>query len=220
MGDGREQRAASRLESRVRRLLAGRGLDLGPGDAEQSDALRAAVVLASAREPYPRPTAAFRRRLAERLGRPIDRPRVSRRSALVASLGLAAAGLAGFGLDRLLVPREAEGGRPRAEIVPDAGRWVDVAALADLPEGRGVRVAAGSVVAFVFRQGDQVRAVSAICTHLACTLDWRQEAGVLVCPCHGQTFNRDGHSRSHYPLPSLSTVRVRVVGSRVLVLGT
>ncbi len=43
---------------------------------------------------------------------------------------------------------------------------------------------------FLFRQGKRFRAVSAVCTHLGCTVNL---AGTgFHCPCHGSVFNQNG----------------------------
>jgi cytochrome b6-f complex iron-sulfur subunit len=34
--------------------------------------------------------------------------------------------------------------------------------------------------------------LSAVCTHLGCLTAWKQELGIVACPCHGSKFKRDG----------------------------
>jgi Rieske Fe-S protein len=48
---------------------------------------------------------------------------------------------------------------------------------------------AGDVI--VCRTADGVRALSARCTHLGCTITGQAD-GLLVCPCHGSRFHPDG----------------------------
>jgi len=43
---------------------------------------------------------------------------------------------------------------------------------------------------FVYRDHEGLRVVSAICTHLGCTLNDTTEG--FECPCHGSCYNRDG----------------------------
>ncbi len=52
-----------------------------------------------------------------------------------------------------------------------------------------------------FLQGQQVYivrtaagfyAVSAVCTHLGCITQWKPEANMFVCPCHGSKFQPNG----------------------------
>ncbi|HEY5029427.1 MAG TPA: ubiquinol-cytochrome c reductase iron-sulfur subunit [Candidatus Angelobacter sp.] len=45
---------------------------------------------------------------------------------------------------------------------------------------------------FVVRLPEGFYAMSAICTHLGCLSVWKPEAGVIACPCHGSSFQRDG----------------------------
>ena len=35
-------------------------------------------------------------------------------------------------------------------------------------------------------------AVSAVCTHLGCVTQWKPEANMIACPCHGSKFHSDG----------------------------
>ena len=45
---------------------------------------------------------------------------------------------------------------------------------------------------FVIRNEDRIQAVSAVCTHIGCTLSWSGEDKEYKCPCHGSVFNKNG----------------------------
>lgn len=45
---------------------------------------------------------------------------------------------------------------------------------------------------FVVRDEKGLRCVSAICTHLGCTVNWDDQYGKFLCPCHGSAFARNG----------------------------
>lgn len=45
---------------------------------------------------------------------------------------------------------------------------------------------------FIVRTAEGFIAVSAVCTHLGCIVEWRAEEELIACPCHGSKFNRDG----------------------------
>src|SRR5260370_9772025 len=84
----------NRIERIVDDLLHGRRLRLRAGDAEEKQAIIAAARLAAARSGPQRMSPAFRRRLARILDSAPRHPRLTRRAALVAGLGLAAGALA------------------------------------------------------------------------------------------------------------------------------
>jgi nitrite reductase/ring-hydroxylating ferredoxin subunit len=213
----------NRVERIVDDLLHGRRLRLRAGDAEEKQAIVAAARLAAARSGPQRMSPAFRRRLAQILDSAPREPRLTRRAALVAGLGVAAGALAGGIVGRELAsspaPLPLSASSP---VVPRNGRWTDVGAMADFSEGQGKLVRAGAVGAFVFRRGETVTAVSSTCSHLPCELWWQSGSSLLECPCHPVSFTADGKPSSpSYTLPPLNEVKVRVTAAgRVEVLGT
>lgn len=44
---------------------------------------------------------------------------------------------------------------------------------------------------YLIRKGNSFRAVSAICTHLGCTVNRNADGTGFHCPCHGSQFNED-----------------------------
>src|SRR6266568_1430666 len=127
----------NRVEKIIADLLRGRRLKLRGGDAEEKEAIIAAARLAGARQGPQRMHPVFRKRLAQQLDSTAGEAWVTRRTALVAGIGLAAGAASGVLLGR--------GGGPEAVkaaqvIVPADGRWIDVGALEDFPEGQGRRV--------------------------------------------------------------------------------
>ena len=208
-----------RLERIISDLLKGRRLKLRGGDAEEKEAITTAARLAGARQGPQRMHPAFRKQLAEMLQSTPREGWVTRRAALVAGLGLAAGAAGGTLLGRTFGVKTTHAGGE--EIDPIHGRWVDVAAISEMIEGQGHHVVAGGVSAFVFRRGDHVNAVSAMCSHLPCELWWNGRDATLDCPCHPATFTTEGHASPGYSLPSLNRVRVRVTDAgRVEVFGT
>lgn len=45
---------------------------------------------------------------------------------------------------------------------------------------------------FIFRRPEGISVLTAICTHLGCTVNHEEGAANFRCPCHGSIFNKDG----------------------------
>ena len=63
--------------------------------------------------------------------------------------------------------------------------------------------------AFVIRTaGGAFYALSAVCTHLGCIVNWKSDENVIACPCHGSRFNTEGEVLAG-PAPR-SLVRIHI----------
>jgi cytochrome b6-f complex iron-sulfur subunit len=210
-----------RIDRLVEGLLRGKRLRARVGDSAEREAIMAAAELAAAREGYPRMSPAFRRKLTDTLQSGQSGPTpglVSRRTALGAVAGLAAGAVGAAALSRLPngTPARPAPGVAGGVMQPAGGRWIEVALLAQLSETAPTRVVAGDQVVYLFRQGDQVTGVSAVCTHWPCALNWQAANSALNCPCHNLNFAPDGHStNSKYEAPPLPSFQVKVEAGRV-----
>ncbi len=45
---------------------------------------------------------------------------------------------------------------------------------------------------YIVRMPEGFYAVSAVCTHLGCVTQWKPDAEMIACPCHGSKFKSDG----------------------------
>jgi cytochrome b6-f complex iron-sulfur subunit len=45
---------------------------------------------------------------------------------------------------------------------------------------------------YIVRMPEGFYAVSAVCTHLGCITQWKPDADMIACPCHGSKFKADG----------------------------
>lgn len=250
--------AAERFDRYLDTLLAGGRPSPGDvGDRDEADMARLAAELAAASapgEPDPAFVEQLRRRMREadagvaavREPPPvrssaggIGRVRLTRRDLLHAGLG-AAAGLAAGAMGMAAVRREAEDWEPPSDgddapLVGGEGFWAEVARLDELPPGTARRFQTAAFDGFVVNDGGTVRALSAVCTHMACTLHFRPDWQDLRCPCHGASFDLAGRlangrstwrtagaypgDASAYPidLPNLARPRVKVEDGSILV---
>lgn len=87
--------------------------------------------------------------------------------------------------------------------------------LADLPAG-GALVFRQERVA-VMRAGNDIIALSLVCTHLGCTVSVTPEG--MVCPCHGSRFDRNGRVLSGPAERSLPRLTVEQDGTTLVVRG-
>lgn len=89
----------------------------------------------------------------------------------------------------------------------DVPTWTPVLALDDLNAGEPVRVEANRVPVLLFRQGDEVFAINAVCSHAGGPLDEGRVVNevCIECPWHQSLFDmRDGdvvHAPATYAQP-------------------
>lgn len=209
---------SERFERAIDKLLADESprSELFGLDAEEQSMVRMAQILRGSRAQGPGPE--FVESLRERvLEKPV--PRVSRRTAFLSGLGALAAGLvAGVGLDR-----STQGGTPKKRQIPLVGangKWTPVAQLAEVPDGAIKPFTAGSVQGFLVNRNGELRALSRICTHMGCTLNFQQSEDTFLCPCHNAEFDLQGrllYGRRNYrhELPPLPPLQLRVRGQAV-----
>jgi cytochrome b6-f complex iron-sulfur subunit len=63
----------------------------------------------------------------------------------------------------------------------------------------------------------ELRAFSAVCTHLTCTVNYEGDTGTLYCPCHNGRFDLSGNVLSGPPPRPLDAFGVEVSGGDIFV---
>ena len=66
-------------------------------------------------------------------------------------------------------------------------------------------------------QDGELKAFSAICTHLTCTVIYEGDAGALLCPCHNGRFDLNGNVISGPPPSPLESYTVEISGDDIVV---
>jgi cytochrome b6-f complex iron-sulfur subunit len=64
---------------------------------------------------------------------------------------------------------------------------------------------------------DEVRAFSATCTHLDCTVQFRKDFGMIWCACHNGKYDLNGRNISGPPPRPLDEFRVVIQGDEILI---
>jgi len=76
----------------------------------------------------------------------------------------------------------------------------------------------GSTAAVLVNTTDgQLRAFSAVCTHLTCTVRYEGDTGTLFCPCHNGRFDLAGNVISGPPPRPLEAYEVEVSAGDIYV---
>jgi Rieske Fe-S protein len=121
----------------------------------------------------------------------------------------------------------------RRRVVFGGEEPVDVGALERLPDGKPTRVTVTAPVkrdawtafsdvplgaCWLVRQGAEVRALSTVCPHAGCAVDWNEQRAQFGCPCHESAFAATGE-RLKGPAPRpLDRLDVEVRAGRVKVV--
>jgi Rieske Fe-S protein len=120
----------------------------------------------------------------------------------------------------------------RRRTVSGADEPLDVARLDALPEGKPVRVTVKAPTrrdawtafsdvtlggCWLVRKGDKVSALSTVCPHAGCAVDWDEKGAAFVCPCHDSRFSSAGERLSGPSPRPLDTLDVDVKEGRISV---
>ncbi len=62
----------------------------------------------------------------------------------------------------------------------------------------------------------ELRAFSAICTHLTCTVIYESDTGTILCPCHNGRFDLSGNVVSGPPPAPLESYNVEISGEDIV----
>lgn len=218
------------MQRYIEALLAGRRPKrFRVGNQEDLDALKMAALLLGEADPKAsEPDPAFAARLEQQLRAANGTAATTSRrgfltTGLAGAAGLAAGLLAGIGLDRFsspAAPAATTGGSGGSggPLIRDNGHWFNVARLSELPANATRRFTAGALEGHLVRRGDQIHAVSAICSHQPCSLVYQEKQDNFLCPCHNATFLVSGEprqtDRSYGPL---TRINVAVQDDQVMV---
>ena len=99
------------------------------------------------------------------------------------------------------------------------GGQVVIAQVSALVAGEGFNFTANDGTdAILFKTKDEkVYALSRICTHEGCSVDFDLAQNKLICPCHGATYEAlDGNVMSGPTQRSLKKINVKIDGDNVL----
>jgi cytochrome b6-f complex iron-sulfur subunit len=103
--------------------------------------------------------------------------------------------------------------------VPDLGQDEVVAGkVGDLkPNGSKVFRFGNRPALLLLTADGEYRCLSAVCTHLGCTVQYRSDLVEIWCACHNGTYGLDGRNISGPPPRPLEEFQVNVRGTEIVV---
>jgi cytochrome b6-f complex iron-sulfur subunit len=126
---------------------------------------------------------------------------------LTSILGLSALGALLYPLIRFLSPIEATVATKKVRI---PAKEIPVGATKDLLI-RGVP----SIIIHLSDKG--FIALSRVCTHLGCLVNYSKEKQILICPCHAGTYDLEGNVLSGPPPKPLPRFPVMAEGDQIVI---
>lgn len=138
--------------------------------------------------------------------------RITRRSFLDYLLGAGLLGLAGivlYPLTKYLIP---------PKVTEVTGGSVIAAKVGELAPNSGKIFPFGGKPAILINTPDgELRAFTAVCTHLACTVQYRPDLAHIWCACHDGHYDLRGQVISGPPPRPLEEYQVTVKGDNIVV---
>jgi cytochrome b6-f complex iron-sulfur subunit len=86
----------------------------------------------------------------------------------------------------------------------------------EIPAGTGRNLLVGETPAIVIhREETGFIVLSRVCTHLGCLVNFNQARQLLICPCHGGTYDLDGNVIAGPPPLPLPKFPFKIVGNNI-----
>ncbi len=96
--------------------------------------------------------------------------------------------------------------------------WLEVASMDEVPVGRAKLIRHQEIPLLLIHPKDGVFiALSAICTHMRCLLNWDTDRSQVKCPCHRGFFDINGNVLSGPPTKPLRRYPVLARDGRIYV---
>jgi cytochrome b6-f complex iron-sulfur subunit len=122
----------------------------------------------------------------------------------LAGLSAVIAGVAGWPIIKYLSPLE-KSAKENKVVIPEK----------ELVDGANFVEFAGSAAVLIRKRGGAVVALSAVCTHLGCIVQWENDKQSLLCPCHGGRFTAEGTVIAGPPPKPLAKIPVTVANGLI-----
>jgi cytochrome b6-f complex iron-sulfur subunit len=100
----------------------------------------------------------------------------------------------------------------------ETGAKTLVLSKADIPAGDSKEIVFNNTPCVVINRPDRGFVVfSRVCTHLGCLVDYQKDKKILLCPCHGGTYDLSGSVIFGPPPKPLQQFPLRVEGDSLII---
>ena len=100
----------------------------------------------------------------------------------------------------------------------EAGAKQLVLSKKEIPAGDAKDVVFNNTPCVVINRPDKgYIALSRVCTHLGCLVDYQKDKKWLLCPCHAGTYDLSGNVTSGPPPKPLQSFPVKVEGDSIII---
>ncbi|MGA1868052.1 MAG: ubiquinol-cytochrome c reductase iron-sulfur subunit [bacterium] len=90
-------------------------------------------------------------------------------------------------------------------------------AVSEIPMGTSKKMKyRGKPIVVIHTEGG-IHALSAVCTHLGCIVNWDSASGTLICPCHKATYDLQGNVLSGPAPKSLFTLEANLIKDKIVI---
>jgi len=88
---------------------------------------------------------------------------------------------------------------------------------AEIPAGKSKVINYKNTPTIVIHTGQEVIALTAVCTHLGCIVQWDEASQEIVCPCHAAKYDLNGNVKSGPAPKPLTLVKAKVADDKILI---
>lgn len=128
---------------------------------------------------------------------------------VVAALGAVFAGVVAYPVVRYIIP-------PEKKVVEETSAVV--AKESDIPVGTAKNVKFNNKPVFLLNQGGgTIVALSAVCTHAGCNVQWKADEKIIYCACHGGKYNTEGAVIGGPPPRPLDALKAKVQDGNITI---
>ncbi|MGA1825254.1 MAG: ubiquinol-cytochrome c reductase iron-sulfur subunit [bacterium] len=106
-------------------------------------------------------------------------------------------------------------------LIPPAQEGIDpnVLSLAasEIPMGASKKMKYRGKPIVVINTSSGIYALSAVCTHLGCIVNWDAASGTLICPCHKAVYDLQGNVLSGPAPKPLFTLEANLIKEKIVI---